>query len=392
MRKVIIIGSGVAGPATALALKKAGIASEIYEAYPGPGDAVGAFMGITPNGQDVLRTLGLYDTVLADGYETKGFHFTNSFGKSFGTVPANTITIKRGLLTKSLREAAEVAGIPIRWGKRLKDVQIMPEGGVTAYFEDGSSTVGDVVLACDGIHSAVRRSAFPNAEQPRFTGLVSCSSYSKVTLPVTKDHAEMVFGKNAFFSYIIKPTGEAFWFVNFDIKQDPGRDGLRDKNDAWWHAQLKELFADDQPFISEIIEASNQPIVGYPIYDLATLRQWQNGPVCLLGDAAHAPSPSAGQGASLALEDAVVVAKCLRDIDDPSAALQKFVSIRRERAERAVMQSRRNGSRKTPHGFLGRIIRDALLPIFLKQGGDATKWMYDYRIKWDEKVNTDTRD
>lgn len=386
IKKVLIIGSGVAGPATALALKKAGIASEIYEAYPGPGDAVGAFMGITPNGQDVLRTLGLYDTVLADGYQTNGFHFTNTTGKSFGTVPADTVTIKRGLLTKSLREAAESAKIPIHWGKRLRDVRMTPEGGVVAEFEDDSIAEGDILLGCDGIHSAVRKAVFPGAATPGFTGLISCSSYANVDLPPTGNRAEMVFGKKAFFSYIIKPSGEAFWFANINADKDPGRDGLRDKDNTWWHETVEQTFANDQPFISEIIRASNQPIVGYPIYDLLTLRKWSEGSVCLLGDAAHAPSPSAGQGASLALEDAIVIAKCLRDIEDPAAALKKFVSIRRERVERAVLQSRRNGSRKTPSSLFGRMARDLLLPIFLKQGGDATKWLYSYRINWDEKV------
>lgn len=385
-KKIIIIGSGIAGPATALALKKAGITSEIYEAYPGPGDSVGAFMGVTPNGQDVLRTLGLYDSVLADGFQTDGFHFTNTAGKSFGVVPANTITIKRGLLTKSLREAAEAAGIPIHWGKRLKNVRQPETGGVVAEFEDGSQAEGDVLLACDGIHSAVRKAIFPNALAPQFTGLISCSSYAQLALPPTKNHAEMVFGKHAFFSYIIKPSGETFWFANINADTDPGRDGLRNKSDKWWHQTLEKLFADDQHFINTIIRSSDQPITGYPIYDLVTLRKWQQGVVCLLGDAAHAPSPSAGQGASLALEDAVVVAKCLRDIDDPTAALKKFVSLRRERAERAVLQSRRNGSRKTPNGPLGRMFRDLLLPIFLKQGGDATKWMYDYKIDWNKKI------
>lgn len=385
VKKVIIVGSGVAGPATALALKKAGIKSEIYEAYPGPGDAVGAFMGITPNGQDVLQTLGVHEAVLADGYQTDGFHFTNSSDKSFGVVPADTITIKRGLLTKSLREAAIAAGIPFHWGKRLKTARIVGEG-VIAEFEDGSQIEGDLLLACDGIHSAVRQAFFPDALPPKFTGLISCSSYAKVDLPPTNNLAEMVFGQKAFFSYIIKPSGETFWFANFDIKKDPGRNGLRDKNNEWWHKTVEQLFDKDQPFIKQIIQSSYEPIVGYPIYDLATLKKWNYGPVCLLGDAAHAPSPSAGQGGSLALEDAVMVAKCLRDIDNPADALQKFFTLRRERAERAVLQSRRNGSRKTPRNAFGRMIRDMLLPIFLKQGGDATKWMYDYHIEWDDKI------
>lgn len=385
--KVIIIGNGVAGPATALALKMVGINATIYEAYPGPGDAVGTFLGITPNGQDALRTLGVYESVLADGYQTNEFHFATTTGKSYGTVPANTITIQRGHLTRALREKALDAGINIEWNKRLRDVQIMDDNNVIAKFEDGSEVAANVLIACDGIHSQVRSVVLPNSPHPAFTGLLSCSAYSRNTsLPSSGGQIEMVFAKKAFFSYLVKPSGDVFWFANLNQSTLPARGELEAKGNEWWHRQLKEAFADDQPFVSDIIDKSQTPIIGYPIYDLATIPQWQKGPVCLIGDAAHAPSPSAGQGASMALEDSLVMAQCLRDITGTKAALTKFVELRKDRAEKIVEQSRRNGSRKTPTSVLGRLMRDLLLPIFLKQGGDATKWMYDYHIDFADKI------
>lgn len=384
---VIIIGNGVAGPATALALKMIGIDATIYEAYPGPGDAVGTFLGITPNGQDVLRTLGAYESVLADGYQTNEFHFATTTGKSYGTVPANTITIQRGHLTRALREKALDAGVKIEWNKRLCDVQILDDDNVIAKFEDGSEVAANVLIACDGIHSQVRNTVFPGSPHPAFTGLLSCSAYSRDTgLPSSGGQIEMVFGKKAFFSYLVKPNGDVFWFANLNESTQPARGELEAKGNEWWHRRLKDAFADDQPFISDIIDKSQTPIIGYPIYDLATIPEWQKGPICLIGDAAHAPSPSAGQGASMALEDSLVMAQCLRDLPNAKAALAKFVELRKERAEKIVEQSRRNGSRKTPTNAFGRFMRDLLLPIFLKQGGDATKWMYDYHIDFASKV------
>lgn len=385
--KVIIIGSGVAGPATALALKMVGIDAVIYEAYPGPGDAVGTFLGITPNGQDVLRTLGVYESVLADGFQTNDFHFATTTGKSYGTVPANTITIQRGHLTRALREKALDAGVKIEWNKRLRDVQVVDGHNVIAKFEDGTQVSANALIACDGIHSQVRQAVLPNSPHPAFTGLLSCSAYSRDTdLPSSSGQIEMVFGKKAFFSYLVKPSGDVFWFANLNESTAPTRGELEKKGDEWWHKRLKEAFADDQPFISDIITKSQTPIIGYPIYDLATIPQWQQGPVCLIGDAAHAPSPSAGQGASMALEDGLVMAQCLRDIADTEVALTRFVELRKDRAEKIVAQSRRNGSRKTPTSAFGRFMRDLLLPIFLKQGGDATKWMYDYHIDFASKI------
>lgn len=386
--KVIIIGNGVAGPATALALKMVGINAVIYEAYPGPGDAVGTFLGITPNGQDALRTLGVYEAVLAEGFQTNDFHFATTTGKSYGTVPANTITIQRGHLTRALREKALNAGVKIEWNKRLRDVQIIDDNNVVAKFEDGSEVAANVLIACDGIHSQVRQAVLPNSPHPAFTGLLSCSAYSRDTdLPSSDGQIEMIFAKKAFFSYLVKPDGNVFWFANLNESATPNRGELEMKDNEWWHKRLKDTFADDQLFISNIIDKSQTPIIGYPIYDLATIPEWQKGPVCLIGDAAHAPSPSAGQGASMALEDGLVMAQCLRDIVDTKAALARFVELRKERAEKIVAQSRRNGSRKTPTSAFGRFMRDLLLPIFLKQGGDATKWMYDYHINFTSKVD-----
>jgi len=119
---------------------------------------------------------------------------------------------------------------------------------------------------------------------------------------------------------------------------------------------------------------------------MPSLPTWHEGPVCLIGDAAHATLPSAGQGASMAMEDAVVLAKCLRDVPDAESAFAAFEAMRKDRVEWLVEEARRNGSRKAPTNVVTRAIRDLVLPLFLKMGVKNARKAYSYKVDWDEKV------
>src|SRR5690606_6343664 len=123
-----------------------------------------------------------------------------------------------------------------------------------------------------------------------------------------------------------------------------------------------------------------------PIHDMPSLPAWQRGRVVLLGDAAHAVSPSAGQGASQALEDAIVLAKCLRDVAPVGAALARYEALRRPRAERIVAQGRRRGTYKALESRAAVRVRDLLLPLAMRVFANERRlaWIHDYRVRWDE--------
>jgi len=109
--------------------------------------------------------------------------------------------------------------------------------------------------------------------------------------------------------------------------------------------------------------------------------------VVLIGDAIHATSPNTGQGASLALEDALVLAKCIRDHTDLEAAFRQFDRLRRERVEKVVRYSRSLGQRKHATNPVQVFFRDLMLPFFLKQAGrQSNAWLYDYRVDWQDRV------
>jgi FAD-dependent urate hydroxylase len=104
----------------------------------------------------------------------------------------------------------------------------------------------------------------------------------------------------------------------------------------------------------------------------------------VIGDAAHAPSPTSGQGASLSIEDAVMLAKCLRDLPDPQAAFARFEAARRPRVERIIKWAARINNSEAA-GPVARVFRDAMLPTVMKMTADnkALKQTYDYHIDWD---------
>jgi FAD-dependent urate hydroxylase len=103
----------------------------------------------------------------------------------------------------------------------------------------------------------------------------------------------------------------------------------------------------------------------------------------VIGDAAHAPSPTSGQGASLSVEDAVALARCLRDLPTPAAALTRFEAERRRRAEGIVKWAARISSSKAA-GPAGRVVRDALMPVFMKMAASSPmmKEIYGYHLEW----------
>jgi 2-polyprenyl-6-methoxyphenol hydroxylase-like FAD-dependent oxidoreductase len=144
----------------------------------------------------------------------------------------------------------------------------------------------------------------------------------------------------------------------------------------------------DLPLIEQIIAATESGIGGYPIYDLPPQPIWHKGLVVLIGDAVHAIAPSSGQGASLAMEDAAILAKCLRDIVPFQQAFAAYERLRRARVERMVVWARSLGGAKQATHPVQVWFRDMLMPLFLRFAANpaALDWIYAYDIDWDAPV------
>ena len=182
------------------------------------------------------------------------------------------------------------------------------------------------------------------------------------------------------------PSGEIYWFENVAEPTAPDRNRLEAIPDVEWRQRLLDRHRHDHEPIAEIIRSTEGEIGRWPVYDLPSLPVWHEGPDCLIGDAAHATSPHVGQGASLAMEDAIVLAKRLRDLPDVERAFVAFEALRKDRVEAIVKAARRTGNQKAPTSAFGRALRDLVLPFFLKFGAKSAARVYAYRVNWDERV------
>ena len=387
MKTTLVIGGGIAGPTLAMFLQRAGHRPIVYEARPAPDDGAGAFLNLAPNGLAVLETLGIADLVRRSGTVTRALEFQNHRGQRIGSFPATTTLIKRGALQRALRQAALEHGVQFEFGKRLQGILSPPRGGAVARFEDGTEAAGDLLVGCDGIHSAVRRLILPDAPSPEYTGDIDTGGFGRAPAGLAADGImRMVFGQRGFFGYQVVPSGEAFWFQNLHQPIEPDRQELAAIAPDEWRRRLLAIHAGDDAPIAEILVAGAEAVGRWPIYDLPTLPTWHRGPVCLIGDAAHATSPHAGQGASLALEDAIVLARALRDVPDPERAFALFEAQRRSRVERLVREARRQGRRKVAANPVSRRVRDLVLPLFLRLGTRSLREVYDYRVNWESRA------
>ena len=272
--KALIIGGGMAGPVTAMALRQAGIDAAVYEAYDRAADGVGAFLTLAVNGLAALRELGLNNLVRDKGFDTPAM-VAEMDGRrlvefSFGEpLPDGTYnqTITRADLYGVLRDEAVRRGVPIEYGKRLVSAE-STGGGVTATFADGSTATGDLLIGADGLRSVTRTIIDPDAPAPRYVPLLNAGGYARgVELPGEPGVMHMFFGRRCFFSYVKRPDGEVWWFANPPQPKELTAAELAAITPARWRANLHDLFAGDDFPAGAVIDATEHIFSGWNTYD-----------------------------------------------------------------------------------------------------------------------------
>lgn len=391
-KSALVIGGGIGGPVAALALRKAGIEARAYEAYNSTADGVGGALSIAPNGLNALDVVGAAEPVLAVGTPIKAMAMENWRGKplgSFGMPPGlpDQQLVWRPDLYRALYDTAKAAGVRVEHGKRLVTVEEHPDG-VTAHFADGSQATADILIGADGIRSTVRELIDPAAPKPRYAGLLGFGArLARTDLPSTGGTMYLAFGKRAFFGYQVHDDGTGGWFANLPRKESITPAQAKAVGAEEWLRVLREVFADDRiPALQMLRKCHPEDLViTGALEDIPSVPTWSRGRMVLIGDAAHATSPSSGQGASLAAESAVVLAKCLRDLphDEAFAAYER---LRRERVEKVIKLAAQTNSDKAA-GPVARVIRDLVMPLVMKLGnGSKYSWQFEYTIDWDAPV------
>ena len=372
--RLLVVGGGVAGPAVALAATRLGLEATVLERRTVADPEEGSWITVAPNGLDVLDVLGMLDEARAVGHPSRVNRMFGATGRHLGDVSLGTpladgsvaLTMKRSALAVLLAEAARRHGADVRLGAEV--VSVEDDGrGVRAVLADGSVVEGDVLVAADGVRSRVRRAIDADAPDARYVGLTNFGGITRgsgLGAGLAPQAWHFVFGRRSFFGAHPLPTGDVVWFANVP-RDEISRAERAATTEAQWLAWLSDLVADDAGPASELVAAGRLELAGDSTFDLPHVPTWWHGRTVLVGDAVHAPSPSSGQGAAMALEDAVVLARSLaRHGTDGLAA---YESARRERVETVVAAGARSSSAKIP-GRVGRVVLETMLSGLFRSG------------------------
>ncbi|WP_336211591.1 FAD-dependent monooxygenase [Nonomuraea sp. LPB2021202275-12-8] len=388
----LVAGGGIAGTSAAIALSKAGITPVVYEAYERAADNVGAFLTLAVNALDALHAL---DLDLGDlGFDTPKIRITNGSGRRLGELPYGTglpggqvsRTMKRADLYRFLREQAVHRGVRFEYGKRLVDATATGDG-VQASFADGSTVAADLLIGADGLRSRTREIIDPAAPGARYAGLLNTGGYARgLGTGCEPGMMHAIFGKRCFFAYAAHPNGEVWWAANPAQPAELSPADVAAITPGEWRARLNDLFRGDRGPALDIIAATGEIFAGWNTYTMPAVPTWHRDRMIIIGDAAHAAAPSSGQGAAMAIEDAVVLATCLRDSPDVEAAFHAYERLRRHRVERVVRQGNRTGGWKALSP-LARAPRDVIMSLAMRHvtrtGADPNGWIYDHHLDWD---------
>ena len=362
--EIAIIGAGMGGLAAAAALRRAGIAVSVYE-QAAQFARIGAGIQIGCNAMKVLRELGLEQRLRAQSFYPRSWNnrdwrtgevkFDMIFGESaerkFG---APYLLAHRGDLHAAL--ASAVPGDSVRLNHKLAGLDETGDG-IRLRFANGATATADAVVGADGVHSLVREILF-GASPVNFTGRIAYrTTYPAALLGGEKiDDCTKWWGEDRHIViYYVKPDRSEIYFVTSQPEPEFRIESWSAKGDV---RELRAAFEGFDRQVTNVLAACPD-VHKWAIVDRDALARWTGRNVTLLGDACHPMTPYMAQGAAMAIEDAAVLSRCLRDVDRDGVAnaFRRFEATRRERTARVQQTSRTN--------------------TWLKEKTD-TDWVYSY--------------
>ncbi|KAH8817483.1 hypothetical protein F5884DRAFT_853898 [Xylogone sp. PMI_703] len=405
-KTVAIVGGGLAGMTLALALAKENSFRPIIYELREQGDNRGANIALAPNGLRVLQHVGVYDKIRPLGYSFEAFTTYNGQGQVLGRALYGSeqhygfrgLRIHRAQVHQALLDEVKAQGIPIRNGMRFAAIYEETDNGVKFRFENGQIAEADFLIGADGIHSKVR--PYINKVEPVYSGFAGIIGLSIKRENLHESHRDIVFpcftfGKTGFVAMM--PSNHDGSVIDF-FSTFP----FPSQTKEWWEdfmshrekqkKMLVERFGGPEwpLFISKIAkEQATENLNAHPFFEVPELESWHSpkGRVILLGDSAHAMSPQAGIGASLAFEDAESLMCTMTHklfANRPLDLLTIWENHRRDRVKKVLNAAHENGRKRRPESS---IIKQKIKELTIwaqamwngPMGGQ--EWMYGYKVE-----------
>lgn len=333
-KTIAMIGAGIGGVTAAVALHQAGLRVKVFERADRLREA-GAGMSLWPNGTAVLQQLGLLDPVVALGQSGTRFLVRSRAGDvlmKIGTAQAETptICIHRAHLLRILVDA-----LPPECFATAHEIADLKFAGnkVDLRFTNGERLACDGIVGADGMHSKLR-GRLARMSKPVYRGYAIFRGIADLPENLSVENNSESWGAGSRFGILSIGENKVCWYATVNLLDPPvaaewPKERLQ-KQFRDWHRPIPELIAITDPCAIMVNAARDQQ----------PLRYWHRGPATLLGDASHALTPNLGQGACMAMEDALVLANCLKRRTDVSGAFRLYESMRFHRVRSAVWRSR----------------------------------------------------
>ena len=350
VEKVLVVGGGIGGLSAAIAMRERGIEVDVVEINP-RWDVYGVGIIQPGNAIRALDAIGLAEKAVEEGFPMEGARYHDSQGNPMADVPFERLAgpeyppmngITRPALHKILQDAVKESGVEVRTGLTVSAIDGRDDTGVEVKFTDDTSGRYDAVVGADGMYSLVRGLVFGPEPKPEFTGQV-CWRYNVPRRPEV-DRIFAYRGQRGTAGFV--PLSPDLMYILM-IEQPPPDSPPEKWLDPDRLADIfRERLAEYGGPIAEVRDeyiTDPEAVVYRPVESILLPPPWYRGRVVLIGDAAHATSPHIGQGAAMAVEDAVVLAEELEKDVPLYGAFDSFVERRYERCKYVVDVSNQIG-------------------------------------------------